>query len=528
MWANFLTLLGPDLANSPLASRLLLALAAYILVLLIIALGLVFLTVKLHRSNELKARKWSEMEKNWEPLMAQVLIGAWPVAELHKRIKPEDGLFFVDFLTRYTQRLAGSSREIIEDLAAPWLPRLAERTEDGDDEQRARALFTLSSLAPVHYRVQIARALNDPVPLVAMLAARSLAENQASEYLELLLQRMDRFKAWSQHYLTSMLVQIGQPDQVPLRQALSNPEHPIWIQTVILRALCELNDLEAVPQAVGLLEHDCDQELQAAALDLLGRLGREQHKALVRSKCRDGRFVVRLHAIKALNHLGDASDEELFRELLEDESHWISFQAATGLKTIGSLEILEALAESEHPRAELAQQVLYSLDSDKQLLASAHTSVFAKRVPVWIRATTRRQSSVAWQRVQRVLFHPQTHPEVRMALADAFTPEAAAVMQPVIRRQLELNQESEPAYLYRALHQLNPLAALDTLRQHFFTTSSETARLEILNLLLRHHTPATQNFVQDVRSSLAKGQTYGPEVTQVLEQKLDGFLALPS
>jgi hypothetical protein len=53
---------------------------------MIIGLGLVILTVRLHRSNERKARKWIELEKSWEPLMAQVLIGAWPVEELHKRI----------------------------------------------------------------------------------------------------------------------------------------------------------------------------------------------------------------------------------------------------------------------------------------------------------------------------------------------------------------------------------------------------------------------------------------------------------
>ena len=529
MWESLITLLGPDMAQSPLASRLLLGLAVYILLLLVVALGLVALTVHLHHENERKARKWSQLEKSWEPLMAEVVTGGRPVADLHQQIGAGDGLFFVDFLTRYSQHLAGSSRQLIEDLAAPWLPRLAERCEDGDDEQRARAVFTLSALAPDQYRTVIAHALNDPVPLVAMLAARSLAENHASEYLDLLLLRMDRFKAWSQHYLTSMLIQIGRPDPAVLRQALQDPEHPAWIQTVIMRSLSELNDLGAVPLAVGTLQQDSNPDLQAAALDLLGKLDPGQHKGLVRDKCRHSHFVIRLHAVKALNRLGDDSDNSLFRELLDDPSQWIAFQAANGLKAIGALEQLEKIAESEHPRAELAQQVLFDLDSEKILLASAQSISFVQRVPSWIRAIRRRPSSAAWQRVQRVLFHPQTLAEVRLAIAEALGPEAAQVLQPVVLRQLDLEQNGDPAYLYRALHQLNPLASLDTLRTHFFSTPSESAKLEILSLLLQHHTPATQAFVREVRSQLKTedGQSFVRNMDPSLRDKLDSFVSLP-
>lgn len=528
MLNDLMGLLGPDLAHAPPAKLMLIALIGYILVLLVIAFGLVWLTISLHRTNQRKAREWQQREKIWEPLLSKALIGDMTVAQVHEQIGENEGLFFVDFLTRYALRLAGSSRQVLEALAAPWLPVLAKKVVDGDDEQRARAVFTLSTLAPDPYRIVIASALDDSVPLVSMLAARSLAENHASEYIDLLIARMDKFHAWSPNYLTSMLVEIGRPNPPVLHQALDGKSHPVWIQTVVLRALSELNDLMAIPLSVRLLQvQQTDPELQAAALDLLGRLGYGEHKELVRQKCRDSNFVIRLHAVKALVRLGERQDAPLLKQMLEDDSQWIAFQSAQGLKQIEAIDVLEALAESHHPRSELAQQVLYDLDSDKVLLASAQSPGFAKRVPPWIRSAMRRQSAVAWQRVQSVLFHPETHPHVRMAIAASLGPEAAPMVQHNINRMLEMRQDPEPSYLYRAFYQLNPMASLETLRQHFFLTPGEKAKLEIMELLLQHHTPTTQQFVKELRQRLESSVVlYSNEFDQVLNQRLNAFAAV--
>lgn len=519
MLTDLIALMGPDLPGS----RLLLALAAYILLLLLLGLGLMLLTIQLHRNNERKARTWKQLEQSWDPLMIKALAGEMSPAEVLAEIAPEQGLFFVDFLTKYTLRLSGASRQTLEALAAPWLPKLASRVADGDDEQRARAVFTLSTLAPDPYRIVIAGALEDPVPLVAMLAARSLAENHASEYLELLLRHLDRFKAWSPGYLTSMLVEIAKPEPELLRKALSE-DYPVWIRTVTLRALAELNDLQSLPLAAELLRSDADPELQAAALDLLGRLGYGEHKQLVRHKCRSPHFVIRLHAVKALIRLGDGEDQLLFTQLLEDDSQWIAFQAAQGLKAIEAVDTLEQLAESEHPRAELAEQVLYDFDSDKLLLASAQNPGFVRRVPAWIRASARRQSLLAWQRVQRVLFHPETHPEVRLAIAGALGPEASPFLQQALVRELGV---APAPYLYRAIYQLNPVAALETLGQHFALSQDEASRIEIANLILQQHTPASQAFAQRLQQQLSSN-ALAPGLQTALSARLAQFGALPA
>lgn len=520
--------LGPEMANSSLATGILLSLVLYILLLLVIALGLIGLTIHLRQGNERKAQKWLQLEQTWEPLLNKVLSGDMPVARLHQQMKPGEGLFFVDFLTRYSMRLAGTSRTVFEELAAPWLPMLAERLSTGDEEQRARAVFTLSTLAPEHYREQISSALNDKVPLVAMLAARSLAENHASEFLELLLMYMDRFKAWSPAYLTSLLVEIAKPAPARLRLALSSGAHPVWIQTLALRALSELNDLESLPRAVLLLETGSDPELQAAALDLLGRLGTTQHKALVREKSQAADFVIRLHAVKALNRLADTSDEALLSALLQDESQWIAYQAARALKAIEALDVLEQMAESEHPRAGLAQQVLYDLESEKQLLAVAQRPTFVKRVPAWVRMTLRRQSSAAWLRLQHLLLAPETHAEVKLAIASELSPEAHSLQPAILRQLASVQHEPAPAYLYRALYNINPQSAPETLKQHFFLIEDETARAEILQLMLKRRTPATESFVTELRQTLKNSRAFRVEFRDYIEAYLGHFSALPS
>lgn len=516
-----------SLFNLDTPTLLLTGLVVYILVLLIIALGLVILTIYLHNNNEKKAQKWKKLESSWEPLMGQIITNTISVQEVHQQIQPEEGLFFVDFLTRYSLRLSGASRQLIEQLAAPWLPKLADRVTTGDEEQRARAIFTLSALGSKPFQVVIASALDDEVPLVSMLAAQSLAENHAIDYLPDLLRHMDHFKAWSPTYLTSMLVKISETNPQKLRQSITHGDYPIWIQTVAIRALSELNDIDSIPYALSLLESNADPELQSASLDLLGKLGFEEHKSLVRNKAQDPRFVIRLHAVKALTHLGDQQDLKLFQKLLDDPSQWIAYQAAQGLKAIGANEILEQLADSNHARANLAQQVLFDLD-EKLLLTSAQSASFAERVPAWIRNTIRNPSSDAWHRVQGILFHPHTHPDVKQAISQSLTPEASSVMFPIIKRQLSTQQDSDPGYLYCALYQLNPLGSLDTLRQHFFSIQHVDARLEIMDYLLKHHTPTTQQFVHDLRIRLDNGLESSPEMVEKIESKLKGFSALPT
>jgi HEAT repeat protein len=68
---------------------------------------------------------------------------------------------------------------------------------------------------------------------------------------------------------------------------------------------------------------------------------------------------VRAAATRALASLGSADEREWLRSALEDPSPWVALEAAEGLLESGGADVLRALAASDHPRAVLAQQVLY-------------------------------------------------------------------------------------------------------------------------------------------------------------------------
>lgn len=462
--------------------QFLLILTSYILILLVLALGLVLLTVLLHKANTAKAEKWKALEAKWNPLISGIIAGFLPPQALLEKVEESEKLFFVDYLMRYVPKLEGEIKETLCSMAAPYLDRLASRMETGDDEQRARAILTLSNMGFEKYQHLIVQALDDPSPVVAMLASRSLSDRGASQYLDVVLSKIDLFRSWSPTYLTTMLESLARRQPTLLLMHLREQAHPDWVRAIILKALTQLYCSEALPLAADLLREDSDREIQAAALQLLARLGHTEYRPLIRSKCEHPDFVIRLHAIKALAQIGDQTDTELFQQLLEDESRWVALQAAEALKSIGKLEILEKFADSGHSHAELALQVLYDQDSAKELQLAARSPTFTAKIPQWLRSTYRRRSAVAWRRVSAVLFQSETHPDVRLAIAAQLQPDPNNQLYQETLTQLFSGRWADPIFLLKILYQLRPEQSLDTLSQFFYQTPLRPVKQYILQL----------------------------------------------
>lgn len=501
LWYKFLsTWLFGDWAH-----QFLLILSVYILLLLFLALGLVALTVRLHKSNKEKASHWKNLEEKWDPITSSIIAGFMPPQALLDKVGENEKLFFVDYLMRFVPKLEGETRQMLCDMAAPYLDQLATRVEKGDEEQRARAVLTLSAMGFERYQDLIVKAIYDPSPLVAMLASRSLADTGASQYLGLILSKIDIFRSWSAAYLTTMLESLARSNPGLLLNALEKEPHPDWVKAIMLRALAQLNYLEAAPFTAKLLESDMDREVQAAGFFLLAKLGQTQYKPLIRSKCEHADFVIRLNAIKALAQLGDKTDAPLLESLLKDPSHWVALQAAEALKATGSLEILDHFADTDHPHAELALQVLYDQESTKELEIAAHSITFSNKVPQWLRSTFRRRSAVAWRRVGHILFLPDTHTEVRKAIAINLRPEAdAAIYQEAIKHLFAQSFKEDPSFLVHVLYRMRPEQSLETLSQFFFQTNHRLSQETILQLF-QHHPGAKQkysSFIQNAAQAL--------------------------
>lgn len=484
------------------ANPMVLLLSLYMVVLICIAIALVLMTLRLHRKNQQTAKKWTEMEQRWQPLLMRAIGGeAWP-EEVQKNIYPGEGFYFIDYLMRHAEKLSGESRKQATRLAAPYLPQLIKRIKKGDAEQRARAILTLSILAPEDHQSRMVEALEDPSPLVATMAARALAENGAIEYLKPILEKMPRFRSWSQNYLVSMLVSLGKAQPEQLREALVLSHQPNWVKTVIIKALTEINDWNTLPLAVQFLQEDAHREVQAASLQFLARIGHNGLLDLIRKKCHHEDFVIRLNAVKALANLGSEKDRELMLQLLHDPSQWIAYQAALALKSTHNLDDLLQIALSTHPRSELAKEVLYDLESEETIAFLSRTEHFVTQVPQWLRTVKRKDTRDLWRQVQNIFLQEKTPIVVKEAMAQEFDAQTPDWLYTNLDKAFLEHRHNPPTYLLKALYRIQPFSAIVLFKDNFFAIEDPLLQYEAFQYIKRKPQNEYLGFYKKVQAAL--------------------------
>ncbi|MBI2059195.1 MAG: HEAT repeat domain-containing protein [Nitrospirae bacterium] len=349
------------LADRFLQDKVLLYLGISVLVLLGLTLLFAGFTVMMRLRNNIKARRWARLEREWEPWVMEAVGRGRHTAFLAEWIRPWDRDYFLEFLLRYANRFRGEERRTLSSLAHPFLARIARRRRSKDPEDRARAVQMLSSLGLPEYADEVLKFLDDPSPLVAMIAARALAQKEFVGHATAIMDHLHRFEDWSPGFLAAMLAAVG-PELAPqLEGFLSDPEKQTSARSVAAEALLRLNQFSAAERAAAIIETEQSVDLVAACLRLLGAVGRPEHLDLIRRQAKSSHFSIRAQAIGALGRLGDMEDVAVLRRAFMDKSPWVAIQAATALKGIGADGILEAIAEApSHPRHILAQQILES------------------------------------------------------------------------------------------------------------------------------------------------------------------------
>ena len=330
--------------------------ATLLLCMLLVAFSTLAVTVRAR--NTRRARRWSMLEDRWEPAVLEVLDGARSPASVRSLVRERDALLFVEYVSRFTRRVRGRERDLLTQMVAPWLPRLAQRLGHRDEATRARAVQTISLLAFGGYAGRLVRALDDRSQLVAMAAARALARREHTEFAGQVLRRLPRFAHWRPGFVSAMLTEMG-PDAVPqLLAAFADPGQPAEARAIVADALNALHALEAADIAAGLLGPQRNRDLVVAALRLLRDLGRGEHVPAVRALLTSRDDVIRTGAIAAFGALAPPAELELLVPALEDPSHWAALAAARALRSLRNGAELRALAERDHPRAIIAAEVL--------------------------------------------------------------------------------------------------------------------------------------------------------------------------
>ena len=282
-------------------------------------------------ANARKARRRGALERRWETALLDVLAGDAPADTLRVLVGPRDRSFYVAVRLRLLRRLRGSERDAVIALVQPYLDAIAWQLGSRSAEVRARAVQTLSLVGADTYRAEVRRALDDPSPLVAMVAARALARGRDPEHAAAILQHLERFDEWSPRFLAAMLASMGPDAAAPLCDTLADPSRPAAVRAVAADALGALHDLPAADVAAAVLGTTADREIVAACLRLLAALGRPAHLPRIRPLLASDDAVVRAVATRALASLGSVAEREQLRAALEDPSPWVALEAAEGL-----------------------------------------------------------------------------------------------------------------------------------------------------------------------------------------------------
>ena len=320
--------------------------------------------------NDRTAKRWSRLEAQWEEPLLGVLADPDSLPDLWERIDERDQSHFVDFVLRWVRRVRGGGEDVLRKAALPFLEPVARHLDAPRVEMRTHAVQTLGFLGLPRYEDEVLAAMDDESPLVAMVAARSLAKMGTVSYARPILAHLHRFEDWNQNFLASMLASMGPAAAPALRETAENGDETPWVRAVAIDALRHLSDLKAADVAARIVAGQEDRELLAAALRLLTEVGRPDHLGVIRTRTSSSDFVIRAHSLSALAALGGQEDVGILTDAIEDPSPWVAIHAARGLQAAGAVEPLHALAQSTHPRASLARQVLMEVDSDS--LAEDH------------------------------------------------------------------------------------------------------------------------------------------------------------
>ena len=342
----------------------LLVLSALAILLLLLIGWAVFLRLRRRR---LENRR-SALTRRWSPVLDDILARRRFFTALDETVSLSHTDAFLAFLHRRAMEASPAQLAWIRIVARPYLAFSNPPSATQTAEQRAYRIHQLGWLGSDDAEPVLRLALEDPSPFVAMVALRalirrhtarsaSLSTSEKEDFAHFVVSHLSRFGDWRQRSLAVLLAQVS-AIAPPLRQLLTDRRAATWVRALAASTLKQMSDPKAAEPAVRILRRDHTLPLQTAALRLLEAVGSRRHVPLLQALCTADNEVIRIRALSALAHVGDASNVPLFEEALGDPSRWVARQAAFGLMRLGHPRALRALADSDHPRAVLAYQVL--------------------------------------------------------------------------------------------------------------------------------------------------------------------------
>lgn len=109
---------------------------------------------------------------------------------------------------------------------------MEERAETSRLEVRARAIETRATLGLPEQSARVMAALDDPSPLLRMIAARAIARAGTLRHRATVVERLTRFDEWNPRFLASLLAGMGSETSGSLRERLADDGMEPWARAV--------------------------------------------------------------------------------------------------------------------------------------------------------------------------------------------------------------------------------------------------------------------------------------------------------
>lgn len=229
-------------------------------------------------------------------------------------------------------------------------------------EYRAIGLRAITAFGDSQTLEQSVSFLDDPSPLVALVATRGLIQSGNRDLKLCILDHLGRITKFSAQLSASLLKEMG-PDMIPQFRTIAKDESaPRDLRKTVIETLISLTDNGFCDIIVSdiLSRKEEDPEILRACLDFLSKLGAPKHAAAVRPFLDHKDFFGRVYACIAIGELGSRSDIPKLRQLFSEQNSWVSFRAAEALHQLGDIQFLQEQAETDEQSGQRARQVLES------------------------------------------------------------------------------------------------------------------------------------------------------------------------
>jgi hypothetical protein len=329
-----------------------------ILFLLFFVIFLGFTTFYLRIKNHLRFKKFSQLEKVWEPILLDILSEDRSPEDVQAYVNQDSMWQFLSYLSRFIAVVDGDARKQLIDAGSPYIKHVVRKLRSWKIEKRAEVISLMNRLDPEKYDNEFRKALNDSSFLVNMVAAKALARKGQTENGEAILDNLDRFHIWSVNLLSSVIAQVGISLAPALRNLMLNRNKPVWQRVIAIETLIKLYDFKSGDYCEDICSEGENREVIAAYLRLMRLIADERHASAMRKLCERDDPVILSNAVRVLTQISTEENETCYKKAMDNPSIWVVINVAWGLKESGKLDILRKYAYSDHPRAGLTRQIL--------------------------------------------------------------------------------------------------------------------------------------------------------------------------